>query len=312
MSPPAPDSSFDVPRAVAAPEPPRDRVWLHVLLLLLTLVTTTFVGMLNYLGYVSDLGQRRIHLSATAAVLGGLWYSIPALTILGAHEMGHYLACRYYRINASLPFFIPFPSIFGTLGAVIRIREPLRTKRMLFDVGVAGPIAGFVVAVPALLLGMAWSHPVRVPPNAGEYGEPLLFQFVKYLFYGHMPRGIDCNTHPLLFASWFGLFATALNLIPVGQLDGGHIAYANLGGRANYVSYVMLAIMLTLGLTVSSNWLVWSVLMIALLYLFGWKHPPTWDENDSLGTPRLLVTLFALLMFILSFIPVPIIELVKR
>ncbi len=311
MSPQAYDS-FDVPRAVAAPEPPRDRVWLHVLLLLLTLVTATGMGILHYVGFLSELGRRRVHISIVGAILGGCWYSIPALTILGAHEMGHYLACRYYKINASLPYFIPFPSIFGTLGALIRIREPLRTKRMLFDVGVAGPIAGFVVAVPALLIGMWLSPPVRIPPAVEELGEPLIFRFVKYLFWGNLPRGVDINTHPLLFAAWFGLFATALNLIPVGQLDGGHIAYANLGRRANYVSYVMLAIMLILGVTVSGNWLVWSGVMLVLLSLFGWKHPPTWDEGDSLGTARILVTLFALLMFILCFIPVPVGKLVTR
>ena len=312
VSPPAYDSFADVPRAVSAPEPPRDRYWLHALLLLLTLASTTIIGWAAYRGYITDLFTRRVHMSVTRQVLGGLWYSIPALTILGAHEMGHYLACRYYGINASLPFFIPFPSIFGTLGAVIRIREPLRTKRMLFDVGVAGPIAGFVVAVPALVIGMWLSHPIRVPPGGAELGEPLLFQFVKYAFYGHLPRGVDVNTHPMLFAAWFGLFATALNLIPVGQLDGGHIAYANLGRRANYVTYVMLPIMAILGLTISHNWLVWSGLMFVLLYLFGWKHPQTTDENDSLGTARILVTLFALLMFILCFTPAPLGELLTR
>jgi membrane-associated protease RseP (regulator of RpoE activity) len=311
------DSPSELPRAVPAPEPPRDRVWLHILLLLLTLVTTTFVGILMYSGFVgaAQLGQRRSPLSPGAAVLGGLWYSIPALTILGAHEMGHYLACRYYGINASLPYFIPFPfSLFGTFGAVIRIREPLRTKRMLFDVGVAGPIAGFIFAVPATVVGMMMSRLVRLPPHSGgtELGEPLLFKLVERLWFGDIPKGVDINSHPLLLAAWFGLFATALNLIPIGQLDGGHIAYANLGRRANYVTYVMLAIMLTLGLTVSANWLVWSGLMLVLLSLFGWQHPRTSDESDSLGTARLLVTLFAILMFILCFTPVPLTQLVGR
>jgi membrane-associated protease RseP (regulator of RpoE activity) len=314
LSPPASDSFADVPRAVAAPQPPRDRIWLHVLLLLLTLVTTTLVGTGAYRGFLTIMYHRRVPLTWYLIQGGLLYYAIPALTILGAHEMGHYLACRYYGINASLPFFIPFPSIFGTMGAVIRIREPLRTKRMLFDVGVAGPIAGFIFAVPALVLGMRWSQVTRIPRNLvdGELGEPLLFKFVTWAVHGNIPQGLDINTHPLLFAAWFGLFATALNLIPVGQLDGGHIAYANLGRRANYVTYVMLAIMFVLGLTVSGNWLFWSVLMFGLLYLFGWKHPQTSDESDSLGTARILVTLFALLMFILCFTPVPLADLVRR
>jgi membrane-associated protease RseP (regulator of RpoE activity) len=292
----------------------RRRALAGLALLLLTLVTTTLVGTSAYHGFLSVMYRRRVPLTWYVIQGGLLYYAIPALTILGAHEMGHYLACRYYRISASLPFFIPFPSIFGTMGAVIRIREPLRTKRMLFDVGVAGPIAGFVVAVPALVLGMYWSPVMRIPPQfvGAELGEPLLFKLITYLVHGNVPQGLDINTHPLLFASWFGLFATALNLIPVGQLDGGHIAYANLGRRANYVTYAMLGIMFVLGLTVSGNWLFWSVLMFGLLYLFGWKHPQTSDESDSLGTARILVTLFALLMFILCFTPVPLADLVRR
>jgi membrane-associated protease RseP (regulator of RpoE activity) len=309
--------SFELPRAVTAPEPPRDRIWLHALLLLLTLATTTLVGASSYVGYLTDFGQHRVRITATQALVHGLWYSVPALAILGSHEMGHYLACRYYGINASLPYFIPAPilSIFGTLGAVIRIREPLRTKRMLFDIGVAGPIAGFVLAVPALVIGMAWSRVVRLPqnlPGTINLGEPWLFQIVKRMVFGNLPHGLDVNMHPMVLAAWFGMFATALNLLPIGQLDGGHIAYANLGRRANLVTYVTLAIMLVLGVTVSANWLFWSLLMLILLSMFGFRHPPTSDEHDDLGVARLLVTLFAVLMFILCFTPAPIGELIGR
>jgi membrane-associated protease RseP (regulator of RpoE activity) len=311
------DSFSEVPRAVAAPKPVRDRVWLHILLLLLTLASTTMVGANSYLGYITDFGQRRVFLPASSALLHGLWYSIPALTILGVHEMGHYLACRYYGIDASLPYFIPAPfvSLFGTLGAVIRIRQPLRSKRMLFDIGVAGPIAGFVFAVPTLILGMSWSRLVRLPqhmPGGIDLGEPLLFRIAKHLTFGTIPKGFDINMHPMVLAAWFGLFATALNLLPVGQLDGGHVAYANLGKRANLVTYLTLGVMLALGITVSSNWLFWSVLMMAMLFAFGFKHPPTIDEHDDLDPVRLAVTLFAVLMFILCFTPAPISELLGR
>jgi membrane-associated protease RseP (regulator of RpoE activity) len=313
-------SSFDsleVPRAVAAPAPPRDRVWLHVLLLLLTFVTTTMVGADAYGGFITDFGQRRVPLTYTTVLLNGLWYSVPALAILGAHEMGHYLACRYYGINASLPYFIPMfrgVSIFGTLGAVIRIREPLRTKRMLFDVGVAGPIAGFVVAVPTLILGMKWSRVIRLPPHLGgiDLGEPWLFQLVKHFFFGNIPKGLDVNMHPMVLAAWFGLFATALNLMPLGQLDGGHITYANLGRRANYVTYIGLGILFVLGVTVSANWLFWGVLMLGMLYMFGWEHPPTADERDNIGLARVLITLFAIVMFALCFTAVPMTALLGR
>jgi membrane-associated protease RseP (regulator of RpoE activity) len=307
--------SSEVPRAVAAPEPPRDRVWLHLLLLLLTFGTTTLVGASTYATYITDFGQHRVRFTAGLLLLHGLWYSVPALVILGAHEMGHYLACRYYGINASLPYFIPAPilSLFGTLGAVIRIREPLRSKRMLFDIGVAGPIAGFVLAVPTLVVGMYWSRVIRMPahlPGGIDLGEPWLFRMVKQLYFGNLPKGFDLNMHPMVLAAWFGLFATALNLLPVGQLDGGHIAYANLGRRANIVTWVTLAIMLALGVTVSGNWIFWSGLMLVMLFMFGWQHPPTWDEHDDLGTVRLLITLFAVLMFVLCFTPAPIGQLI--
>jgi membrane-associated protease RseP (regulator of RpoE activity) len=312
---PPPDSLAppDLPRAVPGHVPVRDRPWLHALLLFLTFITTSLVGASAYIGFVTDLGMRGVRLPAMEALLHGLWYSVTALTILGAHEMGHYVACRYYRVDASLPYFIPAPwlSLFGTLGAVIRIREPIRTKRMLFDIGVAGPIAGFVVAVPALLLGMYWSRLIRLPPHIPgveliNLGEPLLFQMVKRMFFGVIPAGADVNMHPMVLAAWLGMLATALNLLPLGQLDGGHIAYANLGRRANVVTYVTLAIMFGLGIVVSVNWLFWSGLMLVMLFMFGWRHPPTSDEHDALGTGRLLLTLFAVVMFVLCFTPSPI------
>jgi membrane-associated protease RseP (regulator of RpoE activity) len=181
---------------------------------------------------------------------------------------------------------------------------------MLFDIGIAGPIAGFVVAVPALLIGMHWSRRIWLPPHIPgieliNLGEPWLFQMAKWLYFGEIPKGADINMHPMVFAAWFGMLATALNLLPLGQLDGGHIAYANLGRRANMVTYVALAIMFALGVAVSVNWLFWSGLMAAMLFTFGWRHPPTSDEQDDLGTPRLLLSLFAVLMFVLCFTPAP-------
>ena len=139
-----------------------------------------------------------------------------------------------------MPFFLPFPvAITGTLGAFIRIREPIPTKRMLFDIGIAGPIAGFLVAVPALIIGISMSHVVRLPPNFSgwELGEPLLFKLVTKVFWGTIPDGFSLNMHPVGFAAWFGLLATALNLFPIGQLDGGHISYAVLGRRSTYVTF---------------------------------------------------------------------------
>src|SRR6202030_1767126 len=179
----------------------------------------------------------------------GLWYSATILAILGCHEMGHYLACRYYDVDASLPFFLPAPLLLtGTFGAFIRIREPIPTKRMLFDIGIAGPIAGFVVAVPALFIGLWMSRLVQLPPDFSgvSLGEPLLFKLASQLVWGTTADTVSLNLHPIGFAAWFGLLATALNLFPIGQLDGGHISYAVLGRRSSYVTLVMIAVALAL------------------------------------------------------------------
>ena len=208
----------------------------------------------------------------------GLWYSVTILAILGCHEMGHYLACRYYDVDASLPYFLPVPmpiTFTGTLGAFIRIREPIPTKRMLFDIGIAGPIAGFAVAVPALFIGIAMSHVARVPPDfVGAYlGEPLLFKFAAKIFWGTVPDGYSINMHPMAFAAWFGLLATALNLFPAGQLDGGHISYAVLGRRSTYLTLAMVVCSVALSFF-STSWIVWTVLMVVMLAMFGPRHPP--------------------------------------
>jgi len=298
------------PEYVWQPRPKfQDRRWLHLLLFVLTACTTTVVGMGYFASFASEFATRTVTLSQSALLLRGFWYSGTVLAILGSHEFGHYFACRYYDVDASLPYFLPFPSLpSGTLGAVIRIREPIPSKRMLFDIGVAGPIAGFVLAVPALAFGMAMSHVVRMPPvNSGglEFGEPLLFQFASKLFLGTPPPGYVVNTHPMAFGAWFGLLATSLNLFPIGQLDGGHISYAVLGSKSSYVTLAMLVA--TVGLVFFSiSWLVTTVLLIGMLIVFGRHHPRTFDEHVPLDRQRLLIALFAVVMFVLCFTPAPI------
>lgn len=296
----------------------KDRVWLHVLLLLLTFVTTTMIGTLHYASFISNFGMRQVRLSP-GLLWHGLPYSLSILSILGAHEMGHYLMCRYYRVDATLPFFIPTPPfepfLTGTFGAVIRIRQPILWKKALFDIGIAGPIAGFVVAVPVLLLGMLWSNVLPVPPNMHGYslGEPLLFKAASWLVWGSPPEPFEVNSHPMAFAAWFGLLATAFNLFPIAQLDGGHIAYAIFGRRATYITYggLLTAIALT---TYSTSWFLWTVLIMAMLYIAGAKHPPVLDEDVPLDRARRRLALFALLMFALCFTPAPIepLELLKH
>ncbi len=286
----------------------RDRVWLHVTLLLLTVGTTTIVGANHYAGFLSDFVPRSIPLSIGALLVRGCWYSLTILAILGAHELGHYLACRYYGVDASLPYFLPAPVLLtGTLGAFIRIREPIPSKRVLFDIGIAGPIAGFAVALPALFVGLSLSRVVPIPPDFTglSLGEPLLFRAASWLLWGQTADGFSLNLHPMAFAAWFGLLATALNLIPIGQLDGGHISYAVFGRRSSMVTLASVfgALVLTY---FSRSWLVWTGLMLVMIVIYGPHHPRTIDEHVPLDRSRVWLAAFALAMLVICFTPAPI------
>jgi hypothetical protein len=295
---------------------PRDRLWVHVLLFLATLLSTTFVGLDHYLGWLADFRKLQVQFTWPLLV-NGLWYSLTILAILGAHEFGHYFACVYYRVNASLPFFLPLPwTLTGTLGAFIRIRQPIRTKRQLFDIGIAGPLAGFVVAIPALVVGLALSH-VVAEPKATEgmmsLGEPLAFKAATWLVWGSLKDGYTLNLHPVAFAAWFGLLATALNLFPIGQLDGGHISYAVLGRRSTHVTLAAIGVAIVLTFF-SLSWLVWTVLMVVMLFAIGANHPRTLDEEVPLDRTRLVLAFVALAVFVLSFTPSPLepLDMIKK
>jgi len=215
----------------------------------------------------------------------GLIFSAAVLGILGAHEMGHYVACRYYDVDATLPYFLPFPllSISGTLGAVIKIREPFPTRKALFDIGVAGPIAGFLVLVPILFFAVSRSTVVQAPEMTEGifFGEPLLFRLAVWLKFGTIPHGSQLNLHPLGFGAWFGMLATAWNLLPFGQLDGGHLAHAAIQDRSRYLS--LLTVAATIGLCfLSLSWVLMTVMMLAMLYFLGPRHPRTIDEWEPI------------------------------
>jgi membrane-associated protease RseP (regulator of RpoE activity) len=297
--------------AYVSPPPARpDRVWRHVLLFALTAVTTTFVGAIHYFSFRQGFNPPAVNppLADLTFYLGGLWYSVTILGILGCHEMGHYYACKYYRVDASRPFFLPAPlPLTGTLGAFIRIRSRIPSKIALFDIGLAGPIAGFVIAVPALFVGLGMSVIEQVPKDftGVELGEPLLFRAAAWLVWGDVPDGMSINMHPMAFAAWFGLLATALNLFPIGQLDGGHVAYAVLGHRSTLVTLATIAI--AVGLTfVSSSWIVWTVLMVVMLIAIGPRHPPTLDDTTPVGSNRVFLAIVGLVMLIVCFTPAPI------
>ncbi|HEX2254363.1 MAG TPA: site-2 protease family protein [Thermoanaerobaculia bacterium] len=312
------------------PAAARPRWGLAAVLLLLTFLTTTTLGavwvlwahptttteMLPWLGPSTVAAVWR----DPAVLRLGLQFSIPALFILLCHEMGHYLACRRYRLSSTPPFFLPLPLGLGTLGAFIRIRSPIRDKRQLFDVGVAGPLAGFAALVPFLLAGVALSEPVGLPtelsPETAEQapegavvwlllpGESLGLRLVTWAFHGALPEGTILHLHPFALAAWFGLLVTAMNLIPIGQLDGGHILYA-VAGRLQR----RLALPLWLALAAAALWFPGWIVWCLILLLMGLAHPPVRDEAEPLDARRHLVAALALVLFVLSFMPVPVEQL---
>jgi membrane-associated protease RseP (regulator of RpoE activity) len=238
----------------------------------------------------------------------GLAYSIPLLLILLAHELGHYLACRYYRLPATLPYFLPLPLGLGTLGAFIRIRAPIREKKVLFDVGIAGPLAGFAVLLPFLLYGIAHSR-LESFEAADETGTAVIALGMNVLTYGlvqlfhgaALPPDQMLQLHPAALAAWVGLLATALNLIPIGQLDGGHIFYAAAPRWQHRTALPLWILLAGAGIF----WFVWWVWCIFLLVI-GLRHPPVRDEAEPLGLGRRLLALAALLLFVLTFMPAPV------
>jgi membrane-associated protease RseP (regulator of RpoE activity) len=285
---------------------PDDRLWLHILLFALTVVSTTLCGGLYFGGLSSpELLER---LGDPRLVTEGLKFSLPLLAILFAHEMGHLLAARYHRLHATLPFFIPMPIPFpyrpGTLGAVIRIKQPILHRRQLLDVGAAGPIAGFVIAIPILLMGVGLSEVQQIEPEMGliYFGEPLAFRFVaRVLFFSDLGPGQDILLHPTGWAAWFGLLVTALNLLPFSQLDGGHVGYALLGGRHRHWVWGFYVALVAFGF-LWPGWWVWSII-IAML---GPRHPPVLDEAVPLDRRRILIAWLTFLIFVLSVSPIPV------
>jgi len=295
---PAPAQSHPLPpqaQATATRQPAAH--WrLPLLLFILTVLTTLMAGAM--LKNVSPF-------SSPLAILAGVPFSVTLLSILLIHEMGHYLTARHYRIQATLPYFIPAPPvpfIIGTFGAFIRMKSPIVERKALLEVGAAGPIAGFVVAVIAIVVGLQWSTVVENGIGAGVIlGEPLLFRWISQWLIA-IPQDSDVLLHPVAFAGWIGLFITSLNLLPVGQLDGGHIGYALFGERQRYISLTMVGVLLGLGLLGWKGWLFWAVLVAFL----GIGHPPVTDAYTPLGRRQLVIAWASLVIFLVTFIPAPI------
>lgn len=316
--PVAPDDLVTEPPLVAGAEirvgrPPRRRLVVNLVLLALTLATTIYWGFLQYQEfYIDDLGTLSLNpLAEPGALLGGIPFGLAVIAFLLAHEMGHYLACRYYGIDATLPFFIPIPPVApfilpGTMGAVIRILEPIKSRRALFDIAVAGPIAGFLVALPLLAVGITQSRVIDPAAESGLYlemGEPLIWEPLVRTFGPPMSVHEDLLVHPLAFVGWFALLVTAMNLLPVGQLDGGHILYALFPKRHRWVSRLVLLAMLVAGVVWFSGWVVFA-LIVALVV--GTKHPRPLHFDQTLGETRVILALVAVLIFFAAFMLEPI------
>ena len=290
-----------VARASRRPLPPS----VNLACFLLTVVTTLIAGALFTMDVAIDDSFWRtvVDVALTPKLWTlGLPYAFSLIAILGAHEMGHYVACKIYRIDATLPFFLPGPPIIGTFGAVIRIRAPFTTRRALFDVGVAGPIAGFVVALPVLAYGLSQSVISHKPPGHGEIGLPscLLLDFAYRLFFHDLAPGEALRLHPAVAAAWFGCLATFLNLIPIGQLDGGHMLYALSRRLHRPVSLAATIGLIACGaLTQGIHLIFFGLLWVAI----GARHPPVLDESSGLGFGRIMVAVLGLLIFVLCFIP---------
>ncbi len=249
-----------------------------------------------------DLDALALLLREPWRLADGLWFSLTLMTILLAHELGHFLACRFYRVDASLPYFLPAPTLIGTMGAFIRIRSPIYSKRVLFDVGIAGPLAGFLFLLPPLAIGLAYSKVIPGIAARGDlvFGVPALERLLEsVVFFGVDPG--DIYLHPVARAAWVGLLATALNLLPIGQLDGGHILYSFVGERHRILSRVFVAALVPIGIFFSYSWLLWALFLV----LFGMRHPMIYDAS-RLGSGRRLLGWLALAIFLLSFTLTPV------
>lgn len=266
-----------------------------MILFLLTFFSTLVVGALHE---GTDI------MAEPFKIYKGLPFSATLMLILLFHEFSHYIFSKKHGVEATLPYFIPFPNLFGTLGAVIKMKSQITTRNALMDIGASGPIAGFCISVIAVFTGLFFSKVVTVTgvQDAVTLGDSILFAGLSKVIIGRVPEGHDILLHPVALAGWIGFFVTSLNLIPVGQLDGGHILYALLGERHAKLSKLLIGVLVILGLLAWEGWLIWGVLLV----IIGFRHPPIMYSELPLDPRRKIIGWVALGIFILTFTPVPI------
>ena len=284
------------------PDTPHSTTRIHVMLFLITVVTTLLAGM-YWTGIEAPLQHPELFYR-------GIPFAGTLLAILFCHEMGHYVTARYYGMDVTLPYFIPSPPammgmpFLGTFGAVIRMKSSPKHRRALLHIGAAGPIAGFCVALPAMIYAFATATQVPMATGMGGpyFAEPLLLQIIGYVVVGPVPSGMMLTINSVGIAAWFGLLVTVFNLLPIGQLDGGHIIYALLGRQARYISWAVIGALLMLGLLAWPGWILWAFLG----WLSGRRQPAVLDQQDPLNRYSQVIAGIALAIFVLCFMPIPI------
>jgi membrane-associated protease RseP (regulator of RpoE activity) len=282
----------------------RSNPLINILLLLATIITTTFVG--ASFGRVNPFAALQTALTTgnieplLAAMLAGAGFAATLLIILGVHEMGHYIAARLHNVNVTLPYFIPVPFGLGTFGAFIQLKSPVENRKSLFDVGLAGPVAGFVVALPLLIIGLLASQVVPVTGEGGRLGLSLLVRWLVDVIHPH-PAGYAVALHPIAIAAWFGILVTGFNLLPMGQLDGGHVAYAVLGRAARPLGIITFGTMILAGFTIWSGWWTWAL----FVFFTGLRHAEPLNDITPLDPARKVIGLLTLIWFLLIIVPKP-------
>jgi membrane-associated protease RseP (regulator of RpoE activity) len=274
------------------PEKRESKKWINVLLLVITFLTTLAAG-----AYQQNINP----IYPITNLLLCLPFSLSIMLILGSHELGHYLMAKKNNVDATLPYFIPAPPMIGTFGAVIKMKSPIRDKNSLIEIGAAGPIVGFVFSTIVILIGLSLSKVVTVSGDQGiMLGDSILTKLLIKFYFFDLSEGKDVLLNPIAFAGWFGYFVTALNLLPVGQLDGGHILYALIGEKNRVVGYAVFGIAILLSFF-WLGWIIWS----ALFWVIGFRHPPTLDRISPLSRKHKIIGIISLIIFILTFVPAP-------
>ncbi|NVM01439.1 MAG: site-2 protease family protein [Candidatus Helarchaeota archaeon] len=270
--------------------------YINIILLLITIFTTLVAGaLIEGANIISDFSSLKI----------GIPFSFTLISILGFHELGHFVVSRLHGVKATLPYFIPAPPPFffiGTFGAFIKVKSPIYDKKTLLDIGAAGPIAGFLIAVPSIIWGLQISEVKEVLPGQGlKLGNSLLLYIAEKIIYGDIPPGYDIHLGSVAFAGFIGLLVTAFNLMPIGQLDGGHIAYALFGNKQRIIAKIFFLSLFVLGFVCWLGWLVWAF----LVYAIGFRHPPTAYDFIDIDKKRKIIGYICVGIFILCFTPIP-------